>query len=157
MLAGDEAEAAARAQFLRPWQPTTAATLEEHVRQIATRALFDSLRAQVGAGEYSGLFGLLRELQAAMSALMASSAAAQEELADRFDAQWIETRATAGALETADVHALMGYLLEKVLGMQAAADAAETEAWVASVNATIGQTRDMELGDFIANHLPDFL
>ena len=157
MLAGEEAEAAARTQFHLPWQPTSATALEEQVRQVATRALFDSLKEQVAAGEYSGLFGLLGELQGAMSALLASSKAAQEELADRFDAKWIEQRANAGCLETADVHQLMRYLVERISSMQAAADDAETATWSTVVLQTLERTRAMALGDFIAAELPGFL
>lgn len=156
-LGGEAAEAAARAQFAQPWEGVTADGLEARVREAATRALWDTLKAHCAAGEYGALFGMLGELQQAMGALVSHSARATAELADHFDAKWIEQQAGAGCLEAETVHGLMRYLIEKIGSMQAPADDAEYRAWAAGVEANLASAGGMALPEFITAHLIDFL
>jgi len=157
VLAGEVAEAAARAAFLRPWQPVARDELEGRVREAATRALWDVLKAQVAAGEYQGLFEMLGVLQQAMGALVAHSVSASEELVDRFDANWLKQRAEAGALETGDVHGLIHFVVERIAGWQAPIDDADTREWTAAVEATLASTGGMGLDAFISAHMIDVI
>eukprot|EP00316_Scyphosphaera_apsteinii_P000648 CAMPEP_0119301620 /NCGR_PEP_ID=MMETSP1333-20130426/3370_1 /TAXON_ID=418940 /ORGANISM="Scyphosphaera apsteinii, Strain RCC1455" /LENGTH=531 /DNA_ID=CAMNT_0007303743 /DNA_START=47 /DNA_END=1642 /DNA_ORIENTATION=+ len=157
VLAGREAEQTARRCFERPWQPISREGLEDRVREVANRAMWDALKAKVHLGNYDGLFGVLGELQHAMGALVAHSARHADDLTDHFDAKWIEQQANAGCLTTDTVHQLMEYLVTRISEWQAPADDAETSAWTASVLATIAATTSMPLGEFIARHLVDFV
>ena len=85
------------------------------------------------AGEYSGLFSLLGELQQAMGVLVAHSPRAAEALSDHFDAQWIAQQAAAGALSLEDVHCLMAYVVDQIGGWQAPVDDDEMRAWATQV------------------------
>ena len=156
-LAGEAAEQAARRQFAQPWELVRAEALEARVRETASRALFDSLKAQVESGDYTGLFGILGELQAAMTALVAHSPRAKEELDDHFDAKWIKQQASAGCLSVIQVHAMMRYLVERISGWQAPVDDGDTRSWAAGVERTLAGTDSMALPHFIATHLVDFL
>ena len=110
-------------------------------------------------GEYDALWSLLDEVQRAMLALVAHDARQSEALADRFDAAWLRQRAEAGALETADVHQLMNFVVETVSGWQAPVDDAAAREWAAATTRLIDETAQqrMELAPFIATHLLPFL
>ena len=86
------------------------------------------------AGEYSGLFSLLGELQQAMGVLVAHSPRAAEALSDHFDAEWIAQQAAAGALSLEDVHRLMAYVVDQIGGWQAPVDDDEMCAWATQVH-----------------------
>jgi len=135
----------------------SAGDLEARVKEIALRAMRDALREQVAAGEYSGLYGLLDELQKAMLALVAHSDRSRDDLVDRFDPKFIEQQATHGVLDTESVAELMRYLAATIVSYQAAADEAEAEAWARDVDASIEVSSGMPLPDFIAAYLLDFV
>lgn len=156
-LAGDAAEAEARARFNQAWAPVSRDNLEVRVREVATRAMWDAIRVQVASGQYDGLWGVLGELQQAMSALVAHSERAREELADRFDAAWIEQQATAGCLSTEQVHGLLRYVTECIASWQAPIDDEDARTWAATVEETIAATGGMPLPEFIIAHLVNFL
>lgn len=157
LLGGADVEEAARRQFGQPWQAVAPADLEARVRDVATRAFWDAITAQVGGGDYSGLFGVLRELQKSMGALLAHSAARRDELDDKFDAGWIESQATNGALTTEQVQGLIQYVARQIGSWQAPADEAATAAWEGAVNEMCHRTRGMDLTPFIAQFLVPFL
>jgi len=157
LLGGAEAEAAARRQFEQPWQEVQGADLAARVREVATRAFWDSVAAQVTEGHYEGLFSILRELQQAMRALLAHAPARQEELDDKFDAGWIEQQATQGVLTTEQVHALVDFVARTIASWQAPADDAAAAMWAGAVGEMIVRTRGMELVPFIAEYLLPFL
>mmetsp|Transcript_25352 Transcript_25352/g.59144 ORF Transcript_25352/g.59144 Transcript_25352/m.59144 type:complete len:159 (-) Transcript_25352:628-1104(-) len=117
----------------------------------------DALKEQVVAGEYSGLYGLLEELQKAMLALVAHSERSRDDLIDHFDPKFIEQQATHGALDTEDVAALMRYLAANIVSYQAAADEAEAQAWAREVEASLERSSGMPLQAFISAHLLDFV
>jgi len=156
-LGGPEAEAEARRVYSLPWEVVDGATLEARVREVAMRAMWDSVQAQVESGEYSGLFSLLGELQQAMSALVAHSPRAREALADRFDAKWIAQQAAAEALSLEDVHRLIAYLLDEIGGWQAPVDDDDMRAWAAQVHGLLASSRDLALEVFISRHLVSIL
>ena len=157
VLGGAQAEAQGRAFYGGQWQRTPATSLEETVRQIAQRAYWDAVSAHVAAGRYDALWLVLRELQAAMKALCAHSERATDELDDKFDPTWLEAQVTMGALETAEVQALMGYLASMIASWQAPADAAEANRWVTQFQASLRGSEGANLVDFISRHLVGFI
>ena len=63
-----------------------------------------------------------------------------------------------GALETADVHALMRFVSRLIASWQAPADDAETSVWLASTEAAMAAMgADAQLADFIHAHMVDFM
>jgi len=183
-LGGEAAEAEVRERFERPWEAAgggvgggsvggagagaggdhggdaaALGALEARVRATAQRALFDAVGEQVRKGEYDALWSLLDEVQRAMLALVAHDARQSEALADRFDAAWLRQRAEAGALETADVHQLMNFVVETVSGWQAPVDDDAAREWAAATARLIDEAAQqrMELAPFIATHLLPFL
>ena len=75
-----------------------------------------------------------------------------------FDIRYhLEQQANHGALETAEVHALMRYLCELIASWQAPVDDAEMRRWVASVEASLAGTADQPLADFIGVHMVTFV
>merc|ERR1719284_1430187 len=110
-IGGEEAEAEARRRYEGAWQVVRSTSdLEATISEIAQRAFWDSLGAAVASGEYEALFTVLDEMQQGMVALVAHSARHTDELKDKFDAKWLQQQAEHGALEPADVHALMRYV-----------------------------------------------
>ena len=157
VLGGAQAEAQGRAFYEGQWQHTSATSLEETVRQIAQRAYWDAVSAHVANGRYDALWLVLRELQGAMKALCAHSERATDELDDKFDPTWLEAQVAHGALETAEVQALMGYLASMIASWQAPADAAEANRWVTQLDASLRGSEGAPLGDFIGRHLVGFV
>jgi hypothetical protein len=111
----------------------------------------------VANGRFDALWLVLRELQGAMKALCAHSERATDELDDKFDPTWLEAQVTHGALETAEVQALMGYLASMIASWQAPADAAEANRWVTQLEASLLGSEGAPLGDFIGCHLVGFV
>ena len=62
-----------------------------------------------------------------------------------------------GALETAEVQALMGYLASMIASWQAPADAAEANRWVTQFQASLRGSEGATLVDFISRHLVGFI
>lgn len=156
-LGGPEAEEEARRVFAQTWEVVDRASLEARVREVAMRAMWDSVQAQVDAGEYSGLFSLLGELQQAMGVLVAHSPRATEALSDHFDAQWIAQQAAAGVLSLENVHRLMAYVVDQIGGWQAPVDDDEMRAWATQVHDLLASSRDLALEVFISRNLIGFL
>ena len=155
-LGGANAEAEARRRSTGQWRCVQAASLEDHVRAIAHRAYWDAVGSAVGSGDYSSLWSALSELQKAMKVLVGPRI--RDEIDDKFDVGWIESRVAHGALETADVHALMRFVSRLIASWQAPADDAETSVWLASTEAAMAAMgADAPLADFIHAHMVDFV
>ena len=116
---------------------------------------WDAIGSSVGSGAYAALWSALFELQKAMKAL--AGPRTRDEIDDKFDVGWIESRVAHGALETADVHGLMRYVGSLIASWQAPADDAETRVWLASTEAAIATGADSPLADFIQAHMVEFV
>ena len=95
-------------------QAVAPADLEGRVREVATRAFWDSVQEATASGDYSALFSVLGEMQQSMRALIAHSAQRLDEMDDKFDAKWIEQQAEAGCLTTELVQGLIRFLVRKI-------------------------------------------
>lgn len=157
LLGGQEAEAAARQQFDQSWQAVSRDDLAARVREVAERAFWDAIKEQTLSGDYSGLFGVLRELGKAMGALLAHSASAQEDLEDKFDAGWLEQQAANGCLSSEQVRELISHLTKTISSWQAPIDDADTAAWGGAVGEMLKRTEGMPLAPFVAEFLLPFL
>jgi hypothetical protein len=158
LLGGADAETTMRAQLERPWETVEGETnLQLRIRATAKRAMTDVLKAHVANGDYEALFDLLGQLQTGMTALATHQPRTQEDIADRFDAQWIRQQAEAGCLTPAAVHQFMRYLLETIGDFQAPVDTGRVETWRRDTEAVLHEHADMELPAFLASHLVDFL
>lgn len=158
LLGGGQAEEAVRAQLDRPWERVEDETaLQLRIRAMAKRAMTEVLRSHTAQGDYEALFDLLRELQTGMTALMAHSPRAQEDIVDRFDADWIRQQAEAGVLTTAEVHQFVRFLLDTIASFQAPADDARVDEWRRDTEEMLVATVDADLTAFIPEHLVDFL
>lgn len=160
-LGGAEAEAEAREAERRAGEMAhvRAEDLATHVGKVAKRAFWDAVQERLRGGDFECAFGLLGEMQKAMLALVAHSAKAREELADKFDAAWLKQQADNGALELGSVTNLMKYVASTIAAWQAPADEPEARAWVESVEAVAAAAvaERADLGAFIGDHLAPFL
>lgn len=158
LLGGADAETRVRAQLERPWERVEGETdLQLRIRATAKRAMTEVLKAHTAAGNYEALFDLLGQLQAGMNALATHQPRTQEDIADRFDAQWIRQQAEAGCLTLESVHQFMRYLLETIGSFQAPVDAERVASWRQDTETVLAQTADMDLTAFLTEHLVDFL
>lgn len=156
-IGGAEVETEGRARYAGRWHQVRASRLVETVTEVATRAYWDAVNAEIASGRYDALWDVLTELQHAMRALASSSVISIEDLDDKFDVAWLRTQVEHGALETAQVHHLMKFLMATISSWQAPADDADTSAWVALTEAYLLSTSDMPLGEFIQTYLVRFI
>ena len=128
-LAGEEAEATARAQADRHMTRCTRETLPGVIATTMKRAMWDTIREEMATGTFDKLFAVLGEMREAMLALTGHSEGERTDITEHFDVEWLLGRANGGTLDGLAVGGLVRYVTDKIVGMQAVADDAEAREW----------------------------
>ena len=157
-IAGDEVHASVEARcrravdvFENGTRVTTMEGLQQTVAQTVERAFWDAAREKVVAGDIEPIFDTLTHAKDCVDALLGNAPTTREQFDDRFDVQWIRQRADRGTLSRQDVANLCVYLAEQVGRMQAPADDAEVQPWVAAVR------QEAEEESSLTDYLPSVL